>query len=234
MNNRQSFVYFTIGTIAGGFGAFASGTASNATGQCLNYVVDKSENSELKFKFNWLSLLISAGASVGTYYASSAAGWAIDRNKIIPSHTVSFRQYVTMQADFQRSRFWHKEYGGYLLDNGKVDRMPLKNRSSSAIIFTEPRPNNAFAEYHTHWDVPGIINAVDASGNYIEPSGISNGIKTSQYHGIDDFGHGLPSVVINRYDASYHYGASNTFTPPNQNYTPINPFFIRSWSLYYY
>lgn len=58
-----------------------------------------------------------------------------------------------MQADFQRSRFWGKEYGGYLLEGGGVHRV---GSGSNSQIDLGTAPDGTFAEYHTHWDKPGL------------------------------------------------------------------------------
>ena len=65
-----------------------------------------------------------------------------------------------MQADYQRSRFWRKEFGGILTKNGNVIRAPRKNRHDIRVEFTPEMTKAANADggytgtYHTHWAKP--------------------------------------------------------------------------------
>ena len=46
-------------------------------------------------------------------------------------------------------------------------------------------------------------------------------MTVARYHGIDDFDTNLPSLVINRYDASYYSGTGTAYAPFSP---PINRF----------
>lgn len=131
-----------------------------------------------------------------------------------------------MQADYQRSRFWRKEYGGYLLKGGGISR--VGSGSNSAINLGEA-PTDAFAEYHSHWDNPGEVRYTISGGNgkYVNPYAVARNtpvgervaldkFTTSRYRGSWDLNTGgRASFVINRYDGSYYPGSGN--------YSIINP-----------
>jgi hypothetical protein len=136
---------------------------------------------------------------------------------------ISYKQYKTMQAYFQQSRFWGKEYGGFLMDDGSVQRFPSSWRHSHA---AEPPdgngiaiPDNVRAMYHTHWDQSGKTIWVNAWGDRIDnssdPSSLFKGgifkITTSRGHGAYDFIH-IDSYVINRYETTFNKGGTNSIS----------------------
>lgn len=199
------------GAIGGGWGALAGGSASNLTGQLLYNGGDFSQ-------VNWSSVGYSGAGSFGMYHGLSYTSWKWGGGNNINGHDISYRQFTAMNRDFQRSRFWHKEYGGYLLNNGSVQRFPASARHNYGIDPTLPAPNNSFASYHTHWAKPGLdilINPITADN--ATTMDVLNGnariTQTMRYHSPYDLkfdAHvGLDSYVINRYDYSYNgVGAS--------------------------
>jgi len=196
------FGSWTASAIGGTGGAFVGGTVSGALGSWMH-------------GGKGLNILYSSMAggigSAGAYQMYSFLGWITEgRNRL--GFNVSYRQFLTMQADYQRSMFWRKEYGGYLLSGGGVKRGPFSGRGKYDVNLG-PFPDDAIAEYHTHWQKPGIVYAYrDQSGNigpYLSfPDGtVVTEQVTTRYHGLDDFATGgLPSLVLNRYDASYYNG----------------------------
>ena len=211
--------------IGGGGGAFAGG----AVGSGLNAKLNGASWSEAG------KAALGGGAiAFGAYHASSYIGWKFQGGNKIGGHDISYRQYTVMQADFQRSRFWKIELGGYLLEGGGVHRAS-PGTSSQVDIGPVPQGEVAFAEYHTHWDKPGITRYVihGGDGNYVDPYQVAldtpagqrvalDKFKTSRYHGDWDYNTGgRPSIVINRYDGSYYSGSGTSYSVVNP---PINRF----------
>ena len=193
---------WTAAAIGGTAGAFVGGAVSGALGSWMHGGTG----------LNILYSSIAGGiGSAGAYQMSSFLGWITEGHTRL-GFNVSYRQYLTMQADYQRSMFWRKEYGGYLLGDGGVKRAPFSGRGKHNVDFGS-FPNNAIAEYHIHWQKPGIVYAYrDEFGNigsyWDFPKGtVVTEQVTTRYHGLDDFATGgLPSLVLNRYDASYYNG----------------------------
>jgi len=80
-----------------------------------------------------------------------------------------------MQADYQRSRFWHKEYGGILTKDGNVVRAPAKFRHEYGVDFDpewtgKVSPDNIRTHYHTHWD---------ANNKFIGYNGLGQEVRTA-------------------------------------------------------
>ena len=193
---------WTAAAIGGTAGAFVGGAVSGALGSWMHGGKG----------LNILYSSIAGGiGSAGAHQMSSFLGWITEGHTRL-GFNVSYRQYLTMQADYQRSMFWRKEYGGYLLGDGGVKRAPFSGRGKHNVDFGS-FPNNAIAEYHIHWQKPGIVYAYrDEFGNigsyWDFPKGtVVTEQVTTRYHGLDDFATGgLPSLVLNRYDASYYNG----------------------------
>ena len=192
--------------IGGGAGVFFGGAASDITSQ-LFYTGN----------VDWKQVAFSGVLSLGMYHTSSFVSWKLDGGNTMGGHNISYRQFCAMQADFQRSRFWGKEYGGFLTEDGKVIRFPMKSRSSHGINYTGEIPDGTFAMYHTHWDKPGktiwINNVGQRVDNSSNLSDLVNArqVTTSRYHGDWDY---MPfdSFVINRYDCSFNIGGTTTIS----------------------
>ena len=148
--------------------------------------------------------------SYGIYELTSYIGWKKGGTKL-GGHDITYKQYNTMQADFQRSRFWRKEYGGYLTKDGGVTRAPASARHNYGVDLPSP-PDDAFASYHTHWDYEGHEIYVDSNADIFD---FGEKSITERYHSDYDLQFdkdvGLSSIVINRYDASVSYGKSLSF-----------------------
>jgi len=206
--------------IGGGGGAFAGG----AVGSGLNAKLHGASWEQAG-----IAALGGGTMAFGAYHASSYLSWKFGGGNNLGGHDISYRQYTAMQADFQRSRFMNREYGGYLLEGGGVHRSG-PGTSSQVDLGTVPAGEVAFAEYHTHWDKPGITRYVlsGGDGTYVDPAQIAretpvgqrvalDRFTTSRYHGDWDYNTGgRPSFVINRYDGSY-------FSGNGTNYSVINP-----------
>jgi RHS repeat-associated protein len=213
------------GAVLGGTGgAFLGG----ATGTAVNTALHGGNGKDIL-----LSAAMGGAIGVGTYHLSSAINWGFGGGNNIGGLDISYRQYLAMQADFQRSRFWRKEYGGYLVGKSVV----RSGKGASSQVNLGLKPNGAFAEYHTHWDRPNLIRSVDINGNFtnanklaqntpVGQQAVMTNYTTSQYHSPMDFNTGgLPSIVINRYDASFFSGYGT-------NYQVINPSISRYFNLF--
>ena len=206
--------------IGGGWGALAGGAASNITGQILS-----------TGDVNWTQVGVSAALSFGMYHAMSYAGYKWGGGDNLGGKHISYRQYCGMNADYQRSRFWHKENGGYLMTDGSIKRVPYTDEHYLGVEFKNP-PSGAWASYHTHWANPGTTYQVTLP-NYDKPTDLdlllgnyTNGVA-SQYHDAQDLSITGNTYVINRFDGSFHpYGAASysVITPD-----PFIRFFMFNW-----
>jgi hypothetical protein len=165
----------------------------------------------------------------GIYHGSSYLSWQFEGGKKWGDLDISYRQYLAMQADFQRSRFYGKEYGGLLMDDGSVERFGPELRENYKINHFN-MPTDAVAYYHTHWDEPGTTIWVDANGRIADRPGWTGAADrqvTDQYFSPLDMSVPYKAIVINRYDAAYYPGSGSyvTFSPP------INRFI---WSFYFW
>ena len=212
--------------IGGGWGAFAGGAAGSGLSTALN-----GGNLEQV----GISMLLGGGLSYGTYELTSYIGWKGGGNRM-GDLDVSYKQYKTMQADFQRSRFWGKEYGGFLMEDGSVQRFPSSWRNSHGIEPPDGNgitvPNGARALYHTHWDAPGKTIWVDAMGNRVDNSsdplailrpGVSQ-TTTARGHGAYDFVP-IDSYVINRYETTFNLGGTSGLSTINDPFLRYFPWF---------
>lgn len=227
------------GLIAGGVGGALGAAIGGSGGAFFGAATASGINSKMNgasWKDAGVSAIGGGALGFGIYQVSSFAAWRFEGGSKWGDLDVSFKQYKAMQADFQRSRFWGREYGGYLLNDGGVKRASPGGVGS---IDMGSVPSNAVAEYHTHWDEPGQIRWESPDGrSYENPDNLPKSgsgkviIKTSpysRYHSDIDWNTGgLKSLVINRYDGSYYSGAG-----PHCS-TPINPPIARYTYSYYF
>ena len=101
-----------IGALAG----FVGGGVSSAIGGGWDAVAGGSTSSGVSTSLSGgdigqigVSMLIGGAMAYGTYELTSYMSY---KDADLP-HT-NYKQFKTMQADYQRSRFWRKEYGGIL------------------------------------------------------------------------------------------------------------------------
>ena len=199
--------------IGGGLGAFCGGSVSS----CINSVLNQSSFEEVL-----KSAIIGGLLSYGCYELLSYIGWT-SSGKRMGTVDISFRQYKAMQSDFQRSRFWHKEYGGYLMKDGSINRFPAEWRHEYGIGPIDgpesniPMIEDAMAIYHTHWDTPNKTIMVDYYGRDVSKLSIEeihSAIEihqnyTARGHGAYDY-LSIDSFVINRYETSFSIGGSGS------------------------
>ena len=149
----SGFVGGGVGSmIGGGWGAAAGGASSSG----LNIALNGGNLEHIG-----ISMLIGSALSYGTYELTSYIAYK-RADLSINNHKVTYKQFKTMQADYQRSRFWRKEYGGILTKNGNVIRVPSQKRHSLKVDFTRGVVNGAnndggaVASYHIHWARGGV------------------------------------------------------------------------------
>lgn len=190
------------GYIGGGWGAFAGGVASNFSNQILY------ENGDFS-RVNWLTVAASGVLSYGSYELMSYIGWITGGNKL-GKFDIKYNQYKTMQADIQRSMFWHKEYGGILTTDGNVVRAPSQYRHSMGVDFdpqwTSDATGRILTHYHTHWSSPNINYTIDANleiADYGYSATSSNG--PSQYDQTFAKNTNFNGILIDR-ASTYYYG----------------------------
>ncbi|MDR0828968.1 MAG: lamin tail domain-containing protein [Prevotellaceae bacterium] len=213
---------FTSAAIGGGLGAFTGGAISSATNTLLNGVANKN--------FSWanvgISALVGGALAYGTYELTSYINYKSTGGKF-GDVDITYKQYKVMQSDFMKSRTFHKEYGGYLMDDGSVIREPSRYRHNFGVDFKVPT-SDILATYHTHWAKPGINVLLNSNADYPSVNDmLSDNVRqytTERYHSDNDIlydnTYHRPSIVINRFDASYHiYGGNDV--------TPFNDYFMR-------
>jgi RHS repeat-associated protein len=212
--------------IGGGWGAVAGGAASSGLNTALN-------GGDLKQI--GISMILGGALSYGAYELTSYISYK-QANLSINNHQVTYKQFKTMQADYQRSRFWRKEYGGILTKNGNVVRVPSQNRHSLRVDFTRGMINAASndggsaASYHTHWAKGGIdyyVNNVDdivSKANALSLVTTSNGPSPGDMNGLANY-FGGDQYLIDR-NSFYCY---NTETSRN-----IIAFLFRYFPMYWW
>jgi RHS repeat-associated protein len=123
--------------IGGGWGALAGGAASSTAGQLLS-----------TGGVNWAQVGVSAALSFGMYHAMSYMQWKSIGGKV-NGIDVNYRGLCRINAAYQRSKFWHKEYGGYIFDGGEVRLRGASHRFTHE--FNRGNLNIAKATFHIHW-----------------------------------------------------------------------------------
>lgn len=143
--------------IGGGLGAFAGGAV--ATGSCCFAYGGRGSDVAL-------SALGGGLLSCGIYGLTTYGGWKSGGNKM-GDFDITYKQYKTMQADMQRSRFWSHEYGGILTTDGDIVRAPAKYRHNFVVDFdpewTRKASGRELTTYHTHWAKPGQTYTIDSN-----------------------------------------------------------------------
>ncbi|MDR2424558.1 MAG: hypothetical protein LBD59_07525 [Prevotellaceae bacterium] len=179
----SGFVGGGIGSaIGGGWGAVAGGAASNLTNQLLYNDGDFS-------KINWLSVGISGAVSFGLYHGMQFAQYKMMGGQI-GGQDVTYRQFSKINTAYQRSRFWRREFGVYLNEDGSAKITPWKDSNKYSVKFSS-KQGNINKTMHAHWAKKGV----DIEGGYETVGG---------YHSPDDMAlfRGT-SFVVGRTTSSY-------------------------------
>ena len=220
----SGFIGGGIGSaIGGGWGAFAAGFASSGVNSALN----GGDVRQIG-----LSSLLGGVLSYGSYELVSYIAYS-KANLEINSTKISYRQFKTMQADYQRSRFWRKEYGGILTKNGGVVR--TSKRYSFMVPFSRgniidaSNDGGVLATYHTHWARPNVTYSVNAQMN-IDINGVpaltSNGPSEQDVSGIAGY-FGGDHLLID-YRNLYVYNSNSIYN----EIAPYNCFLWRFFPTY--
>lgn len=148
--------------IGGGWGAFTGGAA----GSGLSTAMDGGSGENIL-----LSALMGGVLAYGTYEVMSYAGWKSSDGKI-GGVDVSYKNYKTIQADFQRSRFWQKEYGGVITSDGTLIRAPREYRHSFGVdMHPDWTGTDIETIYHTHWAKAGVKYQVNDAMDIVNSGG---------------------------------------------------------------
>lgn len=223
------FVGGGIGSaIGGGWGALAGGAASNLTSQLLYNDGDFSS-------VNWASVGISGAASFGLYHGMQYMQYRAMDGKL-GQMNVTYRQFSKINTAYQRSRFWHKEYGVVLNRNGSARFVPGADRHKFDVTLRMNPRNGDFATAHTHWAKDGV-DWVDIGGTGTDyqrynagtayPAGTQRFTTVGGYHSPQDLTIPGYSLVVGRTSGTYSIGGAG--------YHYINPdpylrFFLFPWN----
>jgi len=194
--------------IGGGLGALAGGSASNLTSQLLYNDGDFSE-------VNWTSVGISGAASFGLYHGMQYMQYKAMDGKL-GQLNVTYRQFSKINAAYQRSSFWHKEYGVILSRDGSARFVPGADRHKYDVTLRLNPRNGDFATAHTHWTRDGV----DLGGGVFTVGG---------YHSPHDLV-SIPgySLVVGRTSSTYSIGGTGAFNYINPD--PFIRFFMFPWN----
>ena len=130
--------------IGGGGGAFVGGAAADITGQLLS-------TGDL----NLGKSLLAGGMSFGMYHAMSYGSYKFGGgNTEIAGRKLTYRQFNKINTAYQRSRFWRKEHGVYLNNDGSARFVPRNDRHRLHVTFDDWQQGD-FGTFHSHWAKPG-------------------------------------------------------------------------------
>ncbi len=196
------------GAIGGGWGALAGGASANLTSQLLYNGGDFSN-------VNWASVGISGAASFGLYHGMQYMQYRAMDGKL-GQLDVTYRQYSKINTAYQRSSFWHKEYGVVLNRDGSARFVPGADRYKFYVTLRLNPRNGDYATAHTHWAKDGV----DLGGGVFTVGG---------HHSPDDLIN-IPgySLVVGRTSSTYSIGGTGAY-----NYITPDPFirfFMFPWN----
>ncbi len=115
--------------------------------------------------------------------------------KQFDKHTLSYRQFMGIRADFRRSEFWVQERGGTLRKNGSIYRGNFKPLELDKGEWNKNDfPSDTWGTYHCHY---GNTDDYEYGFNLLTP-----------YHSEIDYDFdssiGISSLVVNRIDISWN------------------------------
>ncbi len=185
------------GAIGGGWGAFAGGATAGGLGTAMS----GGSGEDIL-----MGAALGGASSYGMYHLQGEIGYYKYRRSGVTfdGKTLSYRQFMGMSADFQRSKFWGREFGGYLLEGGGYKHSygthPLLNPEGATrcdlggdLIYS----TKTWASFHAHWGEPEyhsprdykfdsrwmrssfVINKYNASFNYYPPPHTGGGYTTT-------------------------------------------------------
>lgn len=151
----------TSSLIGGGIGAIAGGFVGGASSVALN-------GGNLGESI--IGGIAGAAISYGTYHLTKYYAYKQSNANVYGIN--DYKTYARISSDIQRSRIWHKEYGGVLTDQGYF-RAPGWARHNYGVDFDSKWlssvKGNLKAIFHTHWDDAGrniiVNNSYDLDPN---------------------------------------------------------------------
>lgn len=198
--------------IGGPGGAFAGSFSSDITNQLLS-----------SGDVNFGSSLLAAGISFGMYHGMQYMQYRAMEGKL-GQLDVSYRQFSKINTAYQRSRFWKKEYGVVLSNNGSGRIVPKADRHKFDVTLRLNPGNGDFATAHTHWakenvdwvDIGGTGNRFQKyNPNTAYPAGSQRFTTVGGYHSPPDLALPGYSLVIGR--------TTSTYSIAGAGYHYINP-----------
>jgi RHS repeat-associated protein len=192
--------------IGGGWGAMIGGSASNITSQLMN-------NGGV----NWASVAVSAALSYGMYHGMQYAAWKWGGGNNIGGQDITYRQFSAINTAYQRSRFWGREFGVYLNNDGSARITPWRDTEKMSVSFRSSL-GNTNKTMHAHWAKDGQEWVELPSGKFQRYSGDPTAYPTNSYLHESVGGYHSPadlnlpgySLVVGRTSSTYFlHGASN-------------------------
>ena len=102
-----------------------------------------------------LSYQKPGGMSFGMYHAMSYGSYKFGGgNTEIAGRRLTYRQFNKINTAYQRSRFWRKEHGVYLNNDGSARFVPRNDRHRLHVTFDDWQQGD-FGTFHSHWAKPG-------------------------------------------------------------------------------
>lgn len=203
--------------IGGGWGSLAGGTASNLTSQLLY------NNGDLN-KVNWASVGLSAATSYGIYHANSFYNWEWGGGKNFGGVEIKYSTYNKLNATFTRSRFWRREYGGWILKDGSFEKLEGAIYSKTHINLSDvSSPDNVAYLVHTHYASEGWLINESGESYVAEPYHPSD----PDYNAVNHFntdGMILTNRSVIQYQGNGNY--NNDWSYPLIRYTPLFWWFL--------
>ena len=157
----SGFVGGGVGSaIGGGWGAMVAGSISSGLNSALN-------GADLKHI--GISSLLGGALSYASYELVSYLAYS-HANLEINGSRITYRQFKIMQADYQKSRFWRKEYGGLLTINGGIVKINSRHNFSAPFtrqnLISANTEGGVIASYHTHWAKPGLTFLINENMDF--------------------------------------------------------------------
>jgi hypothetical protein len=191
------------GAIGGGWGALAGGASANLTNQLLYNGGDFS-------RVNWESVGISGITSLGIYHANSFSRWQWAGGKKFGDINLKYGAFNRLNAIYSRSKFWYREGGGWITDEGKfVSLKGAVNNKLSINMKNVNAPANARFLVHTHYQMDGWLyrqSGNDYTAHPYEPSNdpdYSDDFDVINHYNVDGM------ILTNKSLLTYYKGTTN-------------------------
>ena len=199
--------------IGGGWGAVAGGSTSSGVSTSLS----GGDIGQIG-----VSMLIGGAMAYGTYELTSYMSY---KDADLP-HT-NYKQFKTMQADYQRSRFWRKEYGGILTKDGNVVRAPAAYREKYGVNFDQAwtgkvSPDNIQTHYHTHWAANDMFLGYNSSGQEVRTA---NGPSQTDLSFVENTSNLVSTGILIDRGSLYFYNMHGTGADWGSTFLRYFPFY---------